>query len=200
MKIIPSKDFKRSTWSGGETTELYIFPEGEDFKERTFLFRISSASFTGTESVFSDFTGYQRYILPLEGSLWLAHTDSQGHPLYRRDLAPYEVDYFSGSWTTKSGNSLDCRDFNLIVREDLPAQLAVLHSGETYVPKRQGLLFAYSLADSRIRLGEGDPMDLAAGQLALVQEEDALFIMEVVSAESPLVVGEVGIGDVALRE
>lgn len=194
MRIIPPDAFRRSTWSGGETTELTIFPEGENFKDRTFLFRISSATFTDTQSVFSDFTGYQRYILPLVGSLWLTHADPQGHPLYRRDLVPYEVDYFSGAWTTQSGNSLDCRDFNLIVREDLPAQLAVLRPGEAYVPKRRGLLFAYSPADARIRLGSRDPLDLPAGHLVLVEEEDALFLLEVVSAESPLVVGEVGVG------
>lgn len=109
-----------SDWSGGQTTQLYIFPEGTDFKQRTFDFRISSATFTATESEFSDFTGYRRYLFPLQGWLSVNH-DKCGETV----LKPYQVNIFSGSSKTHSRNSEDCRDFNFIVREDLENELEI---------------------------------------------------------------------------
>ncbi len=82
------------------------------FSEKDFLWRISSATFTSTESNFSDFSGYQRYILPLEGKLRVYHEG-----LYSRELDKYEVEYFDGSWSTSSENTLDCRDYNFIVKK-----------------------------------------------------------------------------------
>lgn len=80
FRRIRQSDFKTTQWSGGTTTELFIEPPGADFKERSFLYRISSATFTDTESDFSDFTGYQRFILPLAGGLRLcqARPDFEG--------------------------------------------------------------------------------------------------------------------------
>lgn len=79
-KIIKQEDFITSKWAGGETTQLHIYPEDAVFSDRDFLWRISSATFTSTESSFSDFNGYQRYILPLEGKLGLEHSG-----LYKRE-------------------------------------------------------------------------------------------------------------------
>ncbi|HHZ00904.1 MAG TPA: HutD family protein, partial [Tissierellia bacterium] len=93
-KIIDKEDFIVTKWTGGETAQLFIYPEDAVFSEKKFLWRVSSATFTSTESRFSDFTGYQRYILPLKGKLSLYHEG-----LYNRELDKYEVEYFDGSWT-----------------------------------------------------------------------------------------------------
>ena len=91
VKILGPENFVETQWSGGKTRQLIIYPENSNLSKRDFEFRISSASFTGEESDFSDFTGYQRYILPLKGDLYLDHKG-----LYQRQLAPYEVEYFDG--------------------------------------------------------------------------------------------------------
>lgn len=109
IQVIKKKDFTKSSWEGGETSQLFIYPPGSELSKRDFLFRISSASFTSNKSKFSDFSGYSRYLLPLRGWLRLDHI---AH--YKKELAPYEVDYFDGSWTTFSENSKDCLDYNFI--------------------------------------------------------------------------------------
>ena len=43
MKIrhLTAGDFRTSTWSGGTTTELFLYPENGSYAQREFLFRIS---------------------------------------------------------------------------------------------------------------------------------------------------------------
>lgn len=141
-KIIRKEDFITTKWSGGETTQLTIYPEDAIFSEKNFLFRISSATFTTTESKFSDFTGYQRYILPLEGRLSLRHEG-----LYNRNLEKYEVEYFDGSWSTFSENTLDCRDYNFIVKNGNPAKMQILNEGDKYIFKPSQLVTIFSTKD-----------------------------------------------------
>lgn len=62
---------------GGITRELMIYPEGSSLGERNFDFRISSAIIDLTESDFSDFSGYKRYILPVEGNVTLFRADEK---------------------------------------------------------------------------------------------------------------------------
>ena len=38
------KDYKVSKWSGGDTTELYLYPENGDYRSGNFQLRISSAT------------------------------------------------------------------------------------------------------------------------------------------------------------
>lgn len=122
QKIITPNQFQTSHWSGGDTMQLYIYPEDANFSDHDFLFRISSATFQSTGSRFTDFSGYHRYLCALEGQLSVAHNGEELRP-----LAPYQIEEFSGSWDTRSTNSLDCRDFNLIVREDLSSSVRVMN-------------------------------------------------------------------------
>ncbi|CAG5083673.1 HutD/Ves family protein [Parvicella tangerina] len=109
-KIIQPKDFKTSHWSGGTTTELYIYPEGSDFKSREFDFRLSIATIIINESDFTPLPGVDRTLLLLEGELELIH---EGH--HSTTLKPLEQDSFSGSWQTKCiGKG---KDFNLMTQK-----------------------------------------------------------------------------------
>ena len=124
-KIIKKEEFLTTKWAGGETTQLFIYPEESDFSKRDFLFRISSATFTSTESQFSNFEGFQRYILPLEGNLKIYHKG-----LYNRDLKEYDVEYFDGGWITFSKNTIDCRDYNYILKSGSKATMQILSEGD----------------------------------------------------------------------
>lgn len=125
IELIKLSDYKQFEWSGGKTTEYYISPRGVDFKARTFDYRLSSATFRDTRSVFSDFSGYKRYILPLKGSLSLK---LEGEA--KIWLKPYQQFHFDGSVKVESENTPDCADFNFIVREDIRSQLRVLFKAE----------------------------------------------------------------------
>ncbi len=184
-KIIDKEDFIVTKWTGGETTQLFIYPEDAIFSEKNFLWRVSSATFTSTESKFSDFTGYQRYILPLKGELSLSHEG-----LYNRELDKYEVEYFDGIWTTFSKNSLDCRDYNFIVRNGNLAKMQILNGRCQYFLKGSEIVTIFSMDDFVISLENCDEkIDVSAFSLLILEMEDEEKI-SIISADSPLILTE----------
>ena len=194
-QIITPDQFQVSTWAGGTTTQLYIAPEGEDFKKRTFAIRLSSATFTDTQSTFSDFSGYNRMIFPLVGSLSVDHS-CNGKALYERNLAPYEIENFSGSWKTESTNTADCADFNLITREGLSSHTEVLREGKSVSPHEGATLLIYSRSAFSICAQEGKPskettIPVEEGCLLVINASPALALLNVKPGKEPVVVGEV---------
>lgn len=183
--VIKKEDFITTKWAGGETTQLAIYPENSVFADRDFSWRISSATFTTTESTFSDFTGYQRYILPLKGELNIYHKG-----LYDRVLMPYEVEYFDGAWSTKSKNSFDCRDFNFIVKSGSLARLQVLLEGEEYFVRKSAIAAFFSIDDFEIEhIGFGEKERLEGFSL-YVLETDSEEQIRIFNSKSPVIVTE----------
>lgn len=180
-RIISQDEFKTTTWEGGETTELFIWPEGSRFADRDFLFRISSATFSGTQSDFSDFSGYQRYILPLLGELKLSHTG-----LYERALRSYEVEYFDGAWKTHSENSLDCRDFNFIYRSGRKALLQVVDAGSKYQSMGERILTAGSQESFGLIVTGGEEQRIPGGSLYLLETEREVSLT-ITEASTPVI-------------
>ncbi len=119
IKIHQKQTFKQSNWSGGTTTELYIFPEDADYAKRNFNLRISSAKVELETSEFTHLPGVQRALMPLIGNLDVRH---KGH--HSVQLKPFEVDYFMGDWTTQSFGA--CVDFNVMTKGDTQAALSSL--------------------------------------------------------------------------
>ncbi len=112
MKILhlTPKDYTTGTWSGGSTTELFIWPEGASYAARQFAIRISSARVDLDESDFTALPGVQRYILPLSGSFTLTHPGQR--PV---TLAPMDRPYsFSGELPTHCVGR--ATDFNLMLQ------------------------------------------------------------------------------------
>lgn len=112
MRILhlTEKDFHVGQWSGGTTTELFIWPENADYSKREFSFRISSATVTLTESDFTPLPGVTRYITPLIGGFTLQHPDGATVTLVPLD-APYR---FSGETPTHCVGK--ATDFNLMLK------------------------------------------------------------------------------------
>ena len=52
-KIITAQNLKSSTWSGGTTTEFFIFPTEASYKKKNFDFRLSTATVEVEESEFT---------------------------------------------------------------------------------------------------------------------------------------------------
>lgn len=110
MKIqsVSKDEFRTTDWSGGTTTEFYIYPEGSDYRERKFKARISSALVTEEQSTFTKLTDVTRYLVPLSEEITLCIRGENVR------LSPYEVIRFSGEDAVESYGT--CQDFNLMLK------------------------------------------------------------------------------------
>lgn len=104
------KNHITTKWSGGETTELYIYPENAQYKTGNYLFRLSTATVEVEESTFTPLSGVDRTLMVLEGEMKLVH---EGY--HEALLVPLETDQFKGDWITRSEGK--CVDFNLMCKE-----------------------------------------------------------------------------------
>ncbi len=110
IKILTQKDFSVGRWSGGSTTQLYIYPENGDYGRRDFKVRISSAAVELEESDFTPLPGVTRYITPVTGGFTLTHP---GKPPVV--MAPYDAPYrFDGGAATHCDGR--ATDFNLMLK------------------------------------------------------------------------------------
>ena len=114
--IIRSNVQKTSLWSGGKTTEIFIYPETADYGKRDFDVRISTATVEAESSTFTQLPDYERYLMILEGELRLKH--DEGDWIY---LKPYSVDQFGGGQHTVSEGKV--RDFNVMVSPPYEASI-----------------------------------------------------------------------------
>ncbi len=164
MKILKSSDYQTSIWTGGTTTQLYIFPENEMFADKTFLFRISSAKIEMEHSDFSQFTDYKRLILTLDRTIRLRHNGG-----IEMELNPLQIHNFDGNWVTSSEGK--CRDFNLIFRPELSGNIEVIH-----LKKNKKYLFCRA-QDEQFRLTFLYKGILNSDDI-LVAEEESIILKE----------------------
>lgn len=110
ITVLRKENYKSAVWSGGTTTELYLYPENGSYADRNFQFRISSATVELEESDFTALPGVTRYITPLDGSFVLSHPNCA--PVALSALAqPYQ---FSGETPTHCVGK--ATDFNLMLK------------------------------------------------------------------------------------
>lgn len=163
MRILhlTEKDYKMGRWSGGSTTELFIWPEGADYARREFTLRVSSARVDLEESDFTPLMGVTRYITPLSGGFTLIHPGCA--PVVMGPMAdPYR---FSGAIPTHCEGK--ATDFNLMLK-GVEGEMALCD--ETW-QLRPGFNCLYAVADTRVDLGEG--YALKSGELLVVFTEEA---------------------------
>lgn len=135
MKVLTAADFRVSSWSGGTTTQLYIFPESATLGERNFDWRISSAVVETEISEFSGFEGYERILIPLEGTLEMEHQTEHG--ILEQSVGTFEPARFSGNWKTTGKGKLT--DFNLIFKPHYAPVVSVhrFNAGEHMIFERE---------------------------------------------------------------
>lgn len=163
MKILhlTEKDYKVGLWSGGSTTELFIWPEGADYSRREFTLRVSSARVDLEESDFTPLMGVIRYITPLTGGFSLTHPGTA--PVVMGPLAePYR---FSGEIRTHCLGK--ATDFNLMLKGT---------DGEMTLCQdqwhlRPGFNCLYAVEDTTVTLESG--YALKKGELLVVFAEEA---------------------------
>jgi environmental stress-induced protein Ves len=137
-----------STWNGGKTRQLYLYPEQAVYRKTPFLFRLSSATVEAEQSDFSRLEGVRRILMPLEGTVRL-HCGEEDIVLH-----PYEQSRFDGGVKTVSYGT--CVDFNLMTmsswdgklrefllrRELFPKLLAGSSAAAFYVVEGHAKLFS----------------------------------------------------------
>ncbi len=136
MEIRREQDYIVNRWSGGITRELFIWPKGSSLAKRDFAIRISSAVIDSTGSDFSDFSGFVRYIMPLQGTIDLYR---QGEKMR---LEPGKLFRFSGSDKVSSTNTPGAIDFNVIVKEGVEVDVCVTGDFRSSVPGVKTIVFA----------------------------------------------------------
>lgn len=116
FKVLKKSYYRTTKWSGGDTTELYIYPEDSSYQKKDFLFRLSSATVNLEKSTFTKLDGVSRKLMLLSGDLELVHIDK-----YNKKFKPFEQDSFMGDWETESYGK--AKDFNLMTRLNCNGEL-----------------------------------------------------------------------------
>ena len=120
-EVILKKHQHQDKWSGGKTTQLGIFPKNADVKKKDFIWRLSTATCKKDKAKFTDYTGFNRVLIPLEGEVKLEHKPADGAEgeaaeIRQTELGEMEQVEFSGAEKTTAYGLK--RDYNLIIRED----------------------------------------------------------------------------------
>ena len=109
QKVIHASDVIRKKWSGGVSSQYYIYPEGADRSTGEYAFIVTSATVELETSTFSDYTGFDRVIMSITKPYTLVHNEEEVC-----HLQPFEPHAFTGEESTRSeGVYTDC---NLIMK------------------------------------------------------------------------------------
>ncbi|WP_461641066.1 HutD/Ves family protein [Labilibaculum euxinus] len=119
IEIKKADDFNTINWSGGTSTQLYIYPPTSDYQRRDFDFRLSTAMVEVEESDFTYLPGVSRKIMILDGAIEIIHENR-----YSKKLGKFDTDSFEGDWKTSSIGK--CIDFNLMTRGTSKGEIKAL--------------------------------------------------------------------------
>lgn len=164
-----------SEWSGGKTTELFIYPEGSSYQKRNFDIRISSASVEIEESTFTKLPDYNRVLMILSGCLEINHQDR-----YKKKLSEYSCDYFDGAWNTSSKGKVI--DFNLMTSKSLLGKLEyeilALKSEVSLKLKDKEILSGIYLISGKI-LSRLDKQEISPGELIILDNPNYYYNLQI---------------------
>ena len=168
MRIIRKKEYKITSWSGGTTTEIYLYPEDGDYSRRQSDYRISSATIEVDESDFTVLPRIERVILPLENRMLLLHGEEEVV------LAPYEPYRFQGERGTRSRGIN--RDFNLMLNHGVHGNIEVLTIGKvtSIIEEVENTLYYYDQGTGTIEIGQEM---LFPGDSILVKGEECIELV-----------------------
>ncbi len=172
IEIRSQKDCHTSTWAGGETTELWIWPQNGDYSSRNFQARISSATVRLQESDFTSLPGVVRYITPLKGKFTLSHPDGKSVSMLPSD-EPYRFD--GGIATHCSGTATD---LNLMLK-GVDGNMTMLRGRQTF---NAGICCVYPLKGASVTLN-GKSLNMRSGDIAVIRiKPDEQAIIETIEA------------------
>ncbi|MBN1971971.1 MAG: HutD family protein [Candidatus Delongbacteria bacterium] len=168
MIIQNQENYTTSKWSGGTTTEIFIYPKESKYSERNFDFRISSAIIEDNFSKFTDLSGYDRIIIPLTNDLVLSHGDEK---FTIKKLDGYS---FDGGKLTESYSSIT--DFNLIYNYKYNANYELIDSDKNIECDNQ-IIFMYLIDGSCKIILVNEEIKLVKGSSLIAFSGDSFKII-----------------------
>lgn len=174
IKLIKADRQSTSTWAGGTTTQIYIYPENASYPQRDFAWRLSTAKVELEESSFTRLEGYDRLLMVLEGELKLVHKEHHSIQLSR-----FEQDSFKGGWDTASYGQ--ARDFNLMVKEGIKGSLESIRLAQgDFVTKEwkaenhKGFYYGLYCYEGTAIFEGTEEVVIEAGDLLLLADQDQI--------------------------
>lgn len=161
IKHLTPRDYIDSTWSGGQTRQVYIYPPTSNYGDRDFDYRISTATVELASSVFTSLPAYERQLMTLDKTITLIHTDSQKTV----SLAPYHPYGFSGADPIESQGT--CTDFNLIHSPYYEGMIEAISANKPVFKKKEKVQLFYFLEDQMLHINH-DTYHLNKGDSLLV--------------------------------
>lgn len=187
--IITADKFNTITWSGGTSTQLYIYPETADYALRDFDFRLSTAKVEVAKSEFTPLPGVSRKIMVLDGEIEISHKNH-----YTKKLQKFDIDAFEGNWQTSSVGI--CTDFNLMTKGETEGNLSSLslmkeQAMSLPLPDKNSKILIY-IHSGNIRLTiEGNNHKLNQADLLIIDNEIRSNIKLKANQDSRLVISKV---------
>ena len=174
MRIRKLEMQKISKWSGGETTELFIYPSLSQYSSRDFEYRISSATIESEMSTFTSFEGYERILMTLTGDIVL-HIDG-----VKRKVKMHHPVRFSGSSAASSFGKVT--DFNLIFKKGYSGDLVYKQ-----LPEKYSLKLSAKANDRGVYIYKGkmiiDNQIAVEGDFVVLDEGDEILSTAVTGCE-----------------
>ena len=171
MIIRHQSDLAVSRWSGGTTTELFLYPEASSYAERNFSIRISTATVETERSEFTLLPGYQRSLMVLKGGLTMVHDTGEG--TLRHDMKPFQTVEFDGGWKTTGTGKVT--DFNVMLGEGYSSEVKVIVIGknEEQTVSVDSLFVVIFTISGKLSAG---PEHLSAGSVVVLENRESLAL------------------------
>ena len=157
-------DYQISTWSGGQTTQLFLSPEGGSYPDRTFDFR--------------------RILMPLNASIRLTHHHKEVV------LNPFQSYFFDGGDPVSSQGT--CQDFNLIYKPSYQGHMSAISPKES-VKSQSRYQLIYALCPLTLEWGTNHSQTLQTHELLVIEQASPLQEMTITflphqSGEQPIAI------------
>lgn len=174
-KLITFSSCNTTKWSGGTTTELYIFPEAANFSNGDYETRISLAKVDLEESTFTKLADVERTLTVLEGNHLLSVNNLPFVP-----IGQYSPVSFKGDDLTKSKGS--ALNFNFMKKTSKPHEVSVMQNGAkerlVLLPKFENALLFIIEGNAKSRVGDLKAKDslFFDEEVVVILEAETLFI------------------------
>lgn len=162
-RILSLKNAPASNWAGGSTHQLYIYPQGAQYQQRDFGYRISVAVCHLESSAYTSLPGVERHLLMLSGSATICHKGREALVLH-----PYQgIDVFDGGIATVAEGKVT--DFNLMTANGWKGKLALIANPLKLEPDPAlHSLALYCHEGQAVVAWEGRSLELLSGDLLVI--------------------------------
>ena len=164
LNLTKKEQLQTTSWSGGTTTQLAIFPKEAVYKNLDFIFRISTATIDVEESIFTSLPNVNRVIMVLNGELTIQHRNQ-----YTKKLNKFDTDNFLGDWQTTSIGKVT--DFNVMTRGSAKANVqgfSLDRNSQKEILLNSDVVAIY-ISVGEISVGE---LNISKGNILLIEKEN----------------------------